>query len=269
MISDFVLDDFVWSFSRIEKFFQCAKNFELQYIKELKGLKGAYAEFGNLCHDCLEKYAKGKLAEYELSEFYINNFDKYVKAKFPYNKYVDLKEKYYEEGLDYFNTFSGFGDRKILSVEKKYNFKVDKYNFTGKIDLECPDEIIDHKTKKEQHLKRLTKKHNKDDYIVMPDGRYIHYENFIQLYIYSIPYKNKYGYYPKKLSLNMLRVQDWYTVDFDPYFFDKSKQWVVDKIKLIYKAEKFTKGEKVDSYWCNSSCDQRLNCPYSDFYLEE
>lgn len=266
-MESYILDDFTWSFSRIETFDRCPKCFELQYVKCIKGTEGAYGQYGSLAHMCLEKYAKGELAEYELSGEYINNFDTYITEYFPYNKYVDLREKYYNAGLEYFNSFDGFGERKLLGIENEYFFDIDKYNFTGKIDLECDNEIIDHKTKGEQHLKRLTKKHNKEDYIEMADGRYIHYENFIQLYIYCIPYKEKHGYYPKYLSLNMLRVNDWYTIEFDESFFEKSKQWLVDKIKEIYNTTDFKKGDDVGSYWCSNTCGQRLNCCYSDRYL--
>jgi hypothetical protein len=262
-----ILDDFVWSFSRAECFDTCPQCFYLRYIKEKGGIEGVYAQYGSLCHALLEKYAKGELADFELAHEYEDSFDVYVTEPFSYNKYVDLREKYYAEGLEYFSNFNGFGDRKILGIENEYTFKVGKYNFTGKIDLECENEIVDHKTKKSQHLVRLTKKHNREDYIALPDAKYLHYENLIQLYIYSIPYYNKYGKYPQYLSLNMLRAKEWYRAEFDPVFFEKSKQWIVDKIEKIYSAKSFGKGDKADAYWCNNSCDQRLNCSYSDKFL--
>ncbi len=241
--------------------------FYYQYIKCLPGLTGCYGQYGTLIHSCLEKYARGELAEYELSNEYRYNFDKIITEPFPDNAYVDLREKYYNQGLDYFNNFEGFRDRKVLGVEEEYFFKIGDYNFTGKIDLEFQTEMVDHKTKKEQHLLRLTKKHNKEDYIQMVDGRYIHFDNFKQLFIYSIPYKEKYGIYPEFLSLNMIRFGDWYTIRFSKEYFERARQWVMEEIDKIYKTNDFNKGEDVDNYWCGVVCSQRLNCPYSDRYL--
>jgi len=178
-----------------------------------------------------------------------------------------LKEKYYNQGLEYFCNFEGFDSREILKVEGEYLFKVGKYNFTGKIDLECPDEIIDHKTKGKLHLKRLTKKHNKEEYIQMLCGRHIHKDNFRQLYIYSIPFKEKYGKYPKLLNLNMIRINDWYSIEFNKKDFQESIDWLVGNIDKIYKDNEFKKGDDVGEFWCSNICSQRLNCVYSDRYL--
>ncbi len=266
-VNSLILDDFCWSFSRIETFERCPLNFYFQYIKCYPSIDGCFGQYGSFIHECLEKYALGELAEYELSSYYKDKYAQAVTEDFPPNMYVDLGEKYYNQGLDYFNTFSGYDDREILAVEQDYNFKIREYDFTGVIDLECPDEIIDIKTKKEQHLLRLTKKHNPEDYIQMLDGRHIHKDNFKQLYIYSIPFKNKYGKYPKLLSLNMARVNDWYTVKFDEKLFEEAYQWAADRIVEIYNAKEYAKGDDVGEFWCSFICSQRLNCTYSNAYM--
>jgi hypothetical protein len=207
--------------------------------------------------------------EFELSDYYKDNFNKVVTDYFPYNKYVDLKQKYYDEGLLYYDSFEGFGDRELLAVEQEYKFKIGKYNFTGKIDLECPDEIVDHKTKGRQDITRLTKKHNKENYLTLIDGRFIPFECFIQNYTYCIPYFEKYKHYPKYLSLNMIRLKDWYTVEFNINDFEKAKQWMISKIESIYNTTEFLKGEDVGSYWCDNSCGQRFNCEDSNRFIYE
>ena len=267
MINDFMLDDFVWSFSRIETYERCNLCFYLQYIKCVPSISGCFGQYGTLIHNCLEKYALGELAEYELSSEYKNNYSKIVTEDFPPNAYVDLGEKYYNQGLEYFNTFEGFGDRKILGIEQEYKFKIGDYNFTGVIDLECSGEIIDHKTKGKQDLKRLTKKHKKEDYVEMLDGRLIHKDNYKQLYVYSMPFKEKYGDYPKILSLNMAKIQDWYSIKFNDEHFEESRQWILSNIKDIYNTEKFVKGDDTTEFWCNHICGVRLSCKYSDKYL--
>lgn len=227
---------------------------------------GCFGQYGTLFHDTLEKYLRGELEDYELLTYYKNNFDKIVTDYFPPNKYVDLREKYYKQGIEYFSNFDGF-EQEPIEVEKKYYFKIGDFDFTGIIDMEVEGQIIDHKTKGEQHLKRLTKKHIKDDYVTMLDGRFIHKDNFKQLYIYSIPYKEKYNISPQKLSLNMVRIGDWYSINFNEEHFEEAKQWTIKNIEEIYKTEDFVKCEDSGGFWCNCICGQRLNCPHSDKYL--
>ncbi len=268
-VSDFILDDFHWSFSRIESFERCPLNFYLQYIKCYPSIEGAFAQYGRFVHECLEKFALGELAEYELSSYYKDYYPQAVTEDFPPNAYVDLGERYYNQGLEYFNNFDGYGDREILAVEQNYFFKIDKYNFTGTIDLECKNEIVDIKTKGKQHLLRLTKKNNPNDYIQMLDGRYIHKDNFKQLYIYSIPFKNKYGKYPKLLSLSMVRINDWYSIEFNERLLEEAYQWAINKITDIYNAEKFERGDGVGDFFCDYICGQRINCKYSSAFMND
>ena len=267
IVQGFILDDFRWSFSRIETFERCALCFYMQYIQCLKGLPGCFGQFGTINHDLLEAYAKGELEDYELANEYKNRYGDVVTEPFPPNKYVDLGDKYYNQGLEYFSSFEGFEEFDITGVEEEYEFKIGEYNFVGLIDLETPDSIIDHKTKGEQHLKRLTKKHNKEDYVQMLDGRYTHKDNWKQLYIYSIPYFVKYKTYPKFLSLNMVRINDWYSIEFNEKHFEESQQWVLTQIESIYQTNEFLKGNDVSDFWCGFVCSQRLNCKHSNSYL--
>lgn len=266
IVQDFILDDFIWSFSRIETFERCSLNFYYKYIKEYSDIKGFFSQYGDFIHHILEKYALGQLSEWELSSYYKKNYSQHVVANAPPNRYTDLGEKYFLQGQEYFDNFEGY-DKEILAVEHKYLFSIGKYKFRGILDLECPEEIIDIKTKRAQHLKRLTKRHNKEDYITMLDGRFIHKDNFKQLYIYSIPFKDNYGNYPKRLILNMARAHDWYVVEFDKKLLDEACQWVADKIAKIYNAKEFLKGKNVSAYWCDYTCGSRLHCKYSNAYM--
>lgn len=268
MNNNFILDGFCWSFSRIETFDRCPLCFYLHYIKCLKGTEGVYGQYGSLIHDILERFSKGKLSEFDLSREYKNNFDRIITDSFPYNQYVDLREKYYLQGLEYFDTFEGFGDKKILGIENEYFFKVGDFDFTGKIDLECDNQIIDHKTKNDKGvITRLTKRHNIENYLKTIDGRFVPFDFFIQLYTYCIPYYQKYNKYPELLSLNMVRMHDWLTIEFRIEDFNKSIKWLKDKINEIYKTVEFLKGNDVGSYWCDNSCGQRIHCEHSNKYV--
>ncbi len=267
-VDDFILDDFRWSYSRVGTFETCPLYFYYQYIKKYNEIEGCFSQYGLIVHDCLEKYALGELMEYELLSYYKDNYMKVVTDSFPPNKYTDMGEDYYNQGIDYFTYFEGFGDRKILAVEDRYYFKVGDYNFMGYIDLECQGEIIDHKTKSKQHRIRLTKRHKKDEFVEMVDGRYIKFEEFIQLYLYSIPFYEKYGEYPEILSLNMVRINDWYSIKFNLNDLERAKHWAIEKITNIYNAKEFGRGEKASQFFCDYICSQRMNCGYSSSFMD-
>ena len=60
---------------------------------------------------------------FELADVYTAEYDEAVKEYFPPFPH-GLAGKYYEEGLQYFSTFDGFGDCEILSVEDKFELNI-------------------------------------------------------------------------------------------------------------------------------------------------
>lgn len=82
--------------------------FRLQYLDNAEKMDNAFAQYGRLCHSILEKYAKDELEDFELSMEYASRYDSTVTLPFPpYPK--GYAEKAYNEGLSYFDSFSGFG----------------------------------------------------------------------------------------------------------------------------------------------------------------
>lgn len=59
---NFLIDNMIWSFSRLNSFCICKYEWYLQYIEEAEGTNNFYAEFGKFCHKILEMYAKVSLA---------------------------------------------------------------------------------------------------------------------------------------------------------------------------------------------------------------
>ena len=264
------LDEMIWSYSRVNAYLTCPKCFFLQYIKCLKSADGSFGQFGSLSHEILEKYAKGKLQIYELSKEYRDNFDKVITCPFPPNKYVDLKEKYFDAGLNFFDNFDGYDDSNIIGIENKYEFNIDKYKFVGSIDLEIDDKIIDYKTKGEIKgiITRFNKNHIQEDYVKLLDGRYLPFDAMIQLLVYCIPYYDKHKKYPNIITLDMIKISDKYSINFDEKLLDKAKKWVLDTLKMIYDERDFKKNEKCDSFWCGFTCSMRYNCEHSERYIE-
>lgn len=228
--------------------------FFLTYIKCLKTLDSSFGQWGTFGHTIFEKYYKKELDFYELSDYYAKNYYDIVNIKFPPNAYVDLNEKYYNVGKNYFENFEGLYDNsEILGIEQEVNLNIEGYEFTGFIDLILKDDkgifIVDHKSKS----KFATKK-EKNEYL-------------IQLYLYSIYIYEKYGKYPYKLVFNMFRENDIIEEKFDIKALENAKKWLKDTIDEIYNDMEF-KANK-NEFFCDYICGCRLNCCCSREYLGE
>ena len=262
----FIIDDFEnWSFSRVSCYDRCPYGFRLIYIKEAEEEENAFAQYGILAHELLEKYAKNELLIFELLDKYKKGFVSNVTRDFPPNRYRNLKESYYEEGCEYFSTFNGFDKYEILDVEKEVKFKIGKYPFIGYIDLRVKNEngdmkIIDHKSK---DLSQPQKKRWDD---VEKRRKSELYGYLRQLYIYSIPLIEQEGITPKYLCFNCFRKKKFLKIKFDMADYEESKQWALNTINNIY-ADKDMEKTYDSYYFCNYICGVRHFCPKSDKFL--
>ncbi len=252
------LDKMVWSFSRVNSFKQCSYQWYLHYIEEHEGIPNAFAQFGTICHQTIEKYLKGELDMFTVSQYYQDNYPEIVTCDFPANKYVDLGEKAYNAGLDYFNNINFDFDRyEILGVEKELNFKVGKYPFKGYADAVFRDretnEIIlcDQKTASFKYLK--------NGEISSTNGE--HFLAFLrQEYLYCIPLIEEYGKVDY-LSWNMIRDKRIIKEPFNEAEFIEAKEWAKFIIEKI-ENEVLWLPNKEKSYYCNTLCDIRGCCLY-------
>lgn len=267
----FILDQMVWSYSRIECFNNCKKAFYLNYIMKKDGINNAFAQYGSFKHSILEKYFKSELLVFEMQEEFENKFTSKVTAYFPPAKDTDLAAKYFTEGKNYFENFDDFTiDYNILGIEERYNFKIGKYNFVSIHDLELQHKrdnyfvIVDHKTKGKMHQTRMSKKLTQNGFVKTIDNKYIEFKNVIQMYLYCIAFHDKYKEYPKYLKYNMTRLNEIYTIEFNKEDLDKTIKWIYDSIENIYKEIDFL--EHFDEFWCNYICDQGIHCKYSKNY---
>jgi CRISPR/Cas system-associated exonuclease Cas4 (RecB family) len=246
------IEQMCWSYSRLNAYHTCPYMFYLQYIKEYQGIPSAFGLFGSFVHSILEKYFKGELLVFELSEYYKENFDKEVYVDFPPNAYVDLRQRYFETGLDFFNNFNGYENLKILEVEPEVNFKIAKYCMRGFIDLLARDQdnnliIIDHKTRSEFKSRKEL-----DEYLR-------------QLYLYSIPIVEKYKEYPKELILNMIKEKRDIKVEYNTKKLEEAKMWVIHTIDTIKNDNEFK--AKPSQFFCDYICSVIEYCPNSNKYL--
>ena len=253
------IKNMVWSFSRVNGADKCRYAWYRQYVEEDRGAPNAYAQFGTICHKTLEKYLKGELDIFTVSQYYQDHYKDYVTCNFPPNKYVDLGEKAYLGGKEYFDNINFDFDRyEILGVEKELNFQVGKYPFHGFADAIYRDretgEMIlrDHKSSSFKYLKNGN--------VSSKDRE--HFKEFrYQEYLYSIPLIEEYGKVDY-LSWNMIRDQREIKIPFDEKEFKEAQEWCVKTIEDL-EQEMLWLPDTSSSYWCNTICSNRGTCPYS------
>ena len=255
---DFLLDTMTWSFSRLNSFYNCPYEWKLRYIDCNKSENGFFGEYGSLIHKILEKYEKGELSLFELNDYYEEHFSESVPHDAPPNKYVDIKQSYYEKGLDYFNNIDLDLDKyEVLGVEKEVRFQIAGKDFVGYIDLLLKEKetgkiiILDHKSASIKILKNG--KVSKSDQE--------HVREFIrQLCLYAIPIIEEYGHVDE-LWWNLFKDKNWLKMPFNKEDYDEAIQWAEDTLKLIETEKEWLPNP--DFYYCNYLCGQRNHaCEY-------
>lgn len=255
---DFLLDTMTWSFSRLNSFYNCRYEWKLRYIDCNKSENGFFGEYGSLIHKILEKYEKGELSLFELNDYYEEHFSESVPHDAPPNKYVDIKQSYYEKGLDYLNNIDLDLDKyEILGVEKEVRFQISGKDFIGYIDLLLKEKetgkiiILDHKSASIKILKNG--KVSKSDQE--------HVREFIrQLCLYAIPIIEEYGHVDE-LWWNLFKDKNWLKMPFNKGDYDEAIKWAEDTLTLIENEKNWFPNP--DSYYCNFLCGQRNHaCEY-------
>lgn len=87
-----ILDNMVWSFSSVNSYCTCPYAFKLSYIDKKEKVNNAFAEFGSFVHSLLEKYFKGEIEFFELSQMYESEYDSNVTHEFHLLNFVILKQ---------------------------------------------------------------------------------------------------------------------------------------------------------------------------------
>lgn len=254
----FIIDGMLWSFSRLNSFYNCPHEWYEKYIMCQYGENGFFGEFGNCCHKVLEKYAKGEITIFEISQEYEKQFSETVVHDAPPNKYVDIKQSYFDKGMDYFDNIDlDFDKYEILGVEKEIRFKIGDKDFIGYIDLLLREKetgkiiILDHKSASIKFLKNGNV--SKTD---QP-----HVKEFIrQLCLYAIPTIEEYGKVDE-LWWNLFKERIWLKIPWTEEAQEEAVKWAKDTIALIENEKDYPCRQ--DYYYCWNLCSQRNNaCPY-------
>lgn len=252
------MSDDLLSFSRINGW-ECPYEWKLHYIDKIEGESGFFAEVGNAMHETLEAYLKQEEDIFTLLDYFENRWQEYVIHDAPSNKYVDIKQQYYQQCIDYLSQLVfDFDKYEILGVEKEVFFNIKDYKFHGFIDLLIKDKntneivISDHKS--------FIPKFKKNGEISKTQSK--QFEEFKhQLYMYSIPIISEYGKVDK-LRWNFFRAQQEYITPWIKEEYDKTIEWALNRIEEI-SSEILWLPNNGNSFYCNCLCSMRNNiCEY-------
>lgn len=215
----------IFSFSSLSLWHTCRKAWYLKYLRKANTKEGnAFSQYGTFVHGILEKYEKDELPIIALAEEYQNGYDEHVVYGFPFG----MGAKYYQDGLDYFENFTGFGEEfDTVGVEEEFTTEIAGHKLTGFVDLILRNKstgkytVIDHKSKSKSTLR--------SDYK----------EAVLQLYVYAHHVKEIYGEFPERLVFNLFREGEMFGEEFKQSEYDRMVEWVDGTINEIYAATEF------------------------------
>ena len=226
--NDFILDGLRWSFSSANTYDTCPQAFRLGYLDALPRVDNAFSDWGTFMHSLMERYFKGQLEFFELSQAYLDGYKDAVKCKFPPNKFCDLEQRYYAAGKEYLDSFDGaaFEGCDVVGVEQRVRLTINGRPFVGVIDLllRKGDDfiIVDHKSKSAFKSKREQAEYAR------------------QLYLYAIYVHEQYGQWPAKLIFHMVRNHgELVEIPFKLKDCEAAQKWFLDTIDAIYADVQF------------------------------
>lgn len=246
-----LIEDMVWSYSRVKTFAECRYRFFLKYIHGCEEDDRFFSSYGSYVHHLIEQYYTGNLRKNQLLTEFLSGFLDNVKGMRPKESTV---LKYIKDGTDYFRNFEPF-DYKMVDVEHRVDFCIDGSQFVGYIDYIGQDDnglvIIDHKSRDMKPRSNRKKPTLKD---VELD------EMLRQLYIYSVAIKQEYGEYPYKLCFNCFRTNTLIEEPFSVDAYNEAISWVKKEIEQIKETEDFY--PSLDFFPCRYICGVSEECIY-------
>lgn len=247
-----LIEDFVWSYSRVRSYEDCPYRFFLQYISKCKGIDKFYASYGSFMHKLIERYYKGKLTKEQMLTTFLTEFSKEVKGERPQD---GIAQKYIKYGADYLRGFKPF-PYNMVAAEKKVKFDVGGIPFIGYIDYlgERDGEyyIVDNKSrnlKPRSGRLRPTAKDKELDLMLK------------QLYLYSAGIKQEFGKFPKALCFNCFKTGIFIEEPFNEKAYYEAVKWASQIIDDIKDTDDFY--PNIDFFSCNYICEVSNDCCYN------
>lgn len=243
-----LIDDMVWSYSRIKAFVDCPYRFYLKYIRHIHGKEMFFASYGTFMHKLIETYFKEGKSPRQLTDIYLRDFKKEVVGRAP-NKTVF--GNYFTGGLEYLRGIHPFPYRPA-AIEKKVDFKVNGIPFIGYIDflgeLDGSLYVVDNKS-------RVLKPRSKREKPTKTDEELDAYLR--QLYLYSAAVEEEYGVRPHKLCFNCFRTDTFIEEPFLDRDYEGAKQWLAEMISEIRQESDFK--PSCEFFKCTHLCEISLD----------
>lgn len=244
-------EGFTWSFSRISCFDQCPMAFKLTYLDEVDQIDNAFAEYGTLCHSCLEHYMKGQTPVFMLSSEFDSRYDSEVTAPWPPFP-VGLGGKYFDQGVAFFDSWDGIDESKYEIVDSERSFVVE---VGGNIVVGVIDAVL--RNKETGRLVVWDWKSKSYTQMKKDLAEYRH-----QLYIYAMGCMKLYGEYPESLSFYLFREDKMVTEQFSEEALEETKQWIIQTIERIKSSSEYVVSPS--GYFCKFICSVSHHCDAVD-----
>jgi len=248
-----LIEDMVWSYSRIESFHSCKYKFFLKYISQCEEEDKFYATYGSFIHKLIERFYRGGLPKEKMFTEFLTGFSENVKGTRPKQETV---QKYIQCGVEYLKGFQPF-PYTFLDVEKRVDFEIDGLRFVGFIDFLGRDSdgslvIVDNKSRDLKPRSGKAKPVVKDKEL---DAM------LRQLYIYSAAIKREFGEYPKWLCFNCFRTGMFIKEPFSEESYNEAIDWAKQEIEEIKATEDFY--PTIDPFYCTYICGVSEDCVYN------
>lgn len=253
-----IMEDMIWSHSRIGAYEDCPYKFFLKYIKDYKDTDMFYASYGSFIHKLIESYYLGLLTKEDMLSAFLSGFSAQVKGDRPSEKIVS---DYIQYGIQYMKQFQPFPFR-MVAVEKKINFSIDGINMVGILDYIGEKDgklyIVDNKSRNLRHRsgrKKPTKYDEELDAMLR------------QLYLYAEALKQEYGQYPESLCFNCFRNQTFIEEPFVETVCKDVVSQTAAKVREIMDADDFH--PNWEFFPCSYLCGVSQYCCYDEMQRKE
>lgn len=246
-----LLEDMVWSYSRIRCFEDCPYHFYLKYIAGEDGEPQFYASYGSFMHKLIQNYYDGSIKKEDMKLEFLAGFSSEVLGDRPSENTV---RKYIDSGVRYLDTFEPFPYNK-LAVEQKLDFEINDIPFVGVLDYLGEKDgklfLVDNKSRDlKPRSKRSTPTQNDREIDDM----------LIQLYIYSHAIKGEYNSFPGFLCFNCFRNGNFIIEPFREEAYEEAIRWITKRVSRILDADEFY--PKIDFFKCFYLCEHKEQCCY-------
>lgn len=250
-----LIDDMVWSYSRVEIFEDCPYRWFLTYIHEpkLDKEKKFYAEYGLLMHNILERYYTGEIDKQGALIMYLTEY--YSRTDVAGKPKSETLQKYFQVGKEYLENLNPL-PFMMVAVENRLRFDINGIPFVGVIDYLGMTEageyvVVDNKSRDLKPRSNRAKPTVKDKELD---------KMLRQLYIYAHAIKQIYGKFPKYLAFNCFKNGNLIVEEFNEDVYNDTIKWVTETIKDISEADDFYPNREY--FQCYYLCGFSEDCEY-------